>query len=53
MRLVERHREALAAAVVEAAARASGVKPAVEFVAASAIYDPARQAKAERLVDRR
>jgi hypothetical protein len=29
------------------------VRPRVEFTTADDIYDPARQAKAERLVDRR
>lgn len=46
-------RPALAAALAEAAAAATGVRPRVEFVAANDIFDPARQAKAERLVDRR
>lgn len=46
-------RPALAAALVEAAAGASGVRPRVEFTTANDIFDPARQAKAERLVDRR
>ena len=46
-------RDALAAAVVEAAQGAVQVRPRVEFAAATDIYDPARHAKAERLVDRR
>jgi len=46
-------RDALAAMVVGAAADAVGVRPRVEFAALDDIYDPARQAKAERLVDRR
>lgn len=46
-------RDALAAMVVRAAAGAVGVRPRVEFVALDDVYDPARQAKAERLVDRR
>lgn len=46
-------RPALAAALAEAAAAASGVRPRVEFVAANDVFDPARHAKAERLVDRR
>ena len=43
----------LAQAVVEAAQGAVRVRPRVEFVAAADIYDPARDAKATRLVDRR
>lgn len=39
--------------VVEAAARASGVRPRVEYVQADDIFDPARDAKAPRFVDRR
>jgi hypothetical protein len=39
--------------VVSAAQRAVGVRPRVEFAAASEIYDPARRAKAERFVDHR
>lgn len=46
-------REALAASLVEAAARVTGVRPRVEFATASEIYDPAEHAKAVRLVDRR
>ena len=46
-------REAFAAAIVQAAAEAVGVRPRVEFAAAREIYDPARQPKAVRLVDRR
>ncbi len=45
--------EALAAALVAAAGGAVGVRPRVEFARASDIYDPARDAKPERLVDRR
>jgi phenylacetate-coenzyme A ligase PaaK-like adenylate-forming protein len=45
--------EAFATAVIGVAQRAVGVRPVVEFAGASEIYDPARQAKAERLVDRR
>ena len=48
-----RDRAALAQAVVEAAQGAVRVRPRVEFVAAAEIYDPARDAKATRLVDRR
>jgi phenylacetate-CoA ligase len=43
----------LAADVVAAAAGAVGVRPRVEFATASEIYDPTREAKATRLVDRR
>jgi hypothetical protein len=39
--------------VVEAAQGAVRVRPRVEFAAASEIYDPALEAKATRLVDRR
>lgn len=46
-------RDALAQAVVEAAQGAVRVRPRVEFAAASEIYDPALEAKATRLVDRR
>ena len=46
-------RDALARSVVEAAQSAVRVRPRVEFAAASEIYDPAREAKATRLVDRR
>lgn len=45
--------EVLAALVVDAARQAVSIRPRVEFAAANDIYDPARQAKAERLVDRR
>ena len=40
-------------AIVEAAQRAVRVRPRVEFVTATEIYDPAREPKASRLVDRR
>jgi phenylacetate-coenzyme A ligase PaaK-like adenylate-forming protein len=46
-------REALSATLVAAAAGAVGVRPRVEFTAANDIFDPGRDAKAERLVDRR
>lgn len=46
-------RDALATALVEAARRAVSVRPRVEFARAEEIYDPAREAKAQRLVDRR
>lgn len=46
-------RGALAASVVRAVAGAVHVKPRVELVGANDIFDPARHAKAERLVDRR
>jgi phenylacetate-coenzyme A ligase PaaK-like adenylate-forming protein len=48
-----RDREALVTRLVEAAAGAVGVRPRVEFTASSEIYDPGRDAKAVRLVDRR
>ncbi len=48
-----RDREALAAALVAATSAAVGVRPRVEFVRATDIYDPGRQAKVERLVDLR
>ena len=46
-------REALVSAVTNAAQRASRVRPRVEFATATDIYDPAKQAKASRLVDQR
>lgn len=46
-------REALAQAVIDAAQGAVRVRPRVEIAAAADIYDPARDAKATRLVDRR
>ena len=46
-------RDALMSAVIEAAQRAARVRPRIEFATASDIYDPALQAKASRLVDRR
>ena len=46
-------REAFADSIVHATAEAVGVRPRVEFAAAREIYDPARQPKAVRLVDRR
>jgi phenylacetate-CoA ligase len=46
-------RRALSDEVVAAAAGAVGVRPRVEFAAPSEIYDPARDAKSTRLVDRR
>ncbi len=46
-------REALARVLVDAAARAVGVRPRVELAGADEIYDPGRNPKAERLVDRR
>lgn len=46
-------REALSAHLARAAQDAVRVRPRVEFTTADDIYDPARQAKAERLVDRR
>ena len=45
--------ESLTKAAVEAAHQSVRVRPRVEFVAASEIYDPARHTKAARLVDRR
>ena len=46
-------REALAQEVVACAVAAVQVRPRVEFVEAAEIYDPGRQAKAARFVDRR
>ena len=46
-------REAFADSIVHAAAAAVGVRPRVEFATARDIYDPTRQSKAVRLVDRR
>ncbi len=46
-------RDALTAAVTNAAQRAAKVRPQVEFANASDIYDPTEEAKASRLVDRR
>jgi phenylacetate-coenzyme A ligase PaaK-like adenylate-forming protein len=46
-------RDALNGQLVAAAQDAVRVRPRVEFTTADDIYDPARQAKAERLVDRR
>lgn len=46
-------RTALSGEVVAAAAAAVGVRPRVEFAAPSEIYDPTREAKSTRLVDRR
>lgn len=46
-------REALSATLVAAAASAVGVRPRVEFAPADDIFDPGRDPKAVRLVDRR
>jgi phenylacetate-coenzyme A ligase PaaK-like adenylate-forming protein len=46
-------RERLAREVVACAVAAVQVRPRVEFVDAAEIYDPSRQAKAARFVDRR
>ena len=46
-------RDALAQAVIAAAQDAVRVRPRVEFTAAADIYDPGRDSKATRLVDRR
>ena len=46
-------RHALATQLVTAAQTAVRVRPRVEFTTADDIYDPAKQTKAERLVDRR
>ena len=46
-------REALTQAVVDAAQGAVCVRPRVEFAPAADIYNPARDSKATRLVDRR
>ncbi|MEQ9643269.1 MAG: AMP-binding protein [Alphaproteobacteria bacterium] len=45
--------EALADELVAATAAVAGVRPRVTFVAASEIYDPTRQTKANRFIDRR
>jgi phenylacetate-coenzyme A ligase PaaK-like adenylate-forming protein len=46
-------RDALAGEIVARVQAAVQVRPRVEFVDAAAIYDPDRQAKAARFVDRR
>ncbi len=46
-------REALIDALIDAAQGAVRVRPRIEITAAADIYDPARDAKATRLVDRR
>lgn len=46
-------RDALASAVTEAAQHAALIRPRIEFASATDIYDPARETKATRLVDRR
>jgi hypothetical protein len=46
-------RDDLTSAVTDAAQRAAKIRPQVEFATASDIYDPAKEAKASRLVDRR
>ncbi len=46
-------RDALTSSLVNAAQRAVGVRPRIEFVAANAIYDPGRDAKSTRLIDER
>ena len=46
-------RETLAQSVIDAAQSAVRVRPRVEFTAAAEIYDPARDSKATRIVDRR
>ena len=46
-------RDNLVSAVTDAAQRAARIRPRVEFVTATDIYDPAKQSKASRLVDRR
>lgn len=46
-------RDDLVSAVSDAAQRATKVRPRIEFASASDIYDPAKEAKASRLVDRR
>ncbi len=48
-----RDREVLSDAMITAAQRAVGVRPRIEFVAANAIYDPAQDAKSQRLIDER
>ena len=46
-------REALSQALIDAAQGAVRVRPRIEFARGTDIYDPARDAKATRLVDRR
>jgi phenylacetate-coenzyme A ligase PaaK-like adenylate-forming protein len=46
-------RDALVAAVTDAAQTAARIRPRVNFVEATDIYDPAKHAKATRLVDQR
>lgn len=46
-------RAAIGKQVAAAAAAAVGVRPRIEFVCANDIYDPARQTKAVRFIDRR
>jgi hypothetical protein len=46
-------RPVLAERLIRAITAAVGVRPRIEFAPADDIYDPARQSKAERLVDRR
>jgi phenylacetate-coenzyme A ligase PaaK-like adenylate-forming protein len=46
-------RPVLAERLIGAVAAAVGVRPRIEFAPADDIYDPTRQSKAERLVDRR
>ncbi len=46
-------RDDLIAAVTDAAQTAARIRPRIDFVSASDIYDPAKHAKATRMVDRR
>jgi len=46
-------RDDLIAAVTDAAQTAARIRPRIDFVSATDIYDPAKHAKATRLVDRR
>jgi phenylacetate-coenzyme A ligase PaaK-like adenylate-forming protein len=46
-------RDALVSAVTEAAQTAARIRPRIDFVEATDIYDPAKHAKATRLVDQR
>ena len=46
-------RDILASEVTEAARTAARIRPRIEFVEAADIYDPAKESKAKRLVDRR
>ena len=46
-------RDLLVTEVTKAAQTAARIRPRIEFVEATDIYDPAKESKAKRLVDRR